>query len=249
MFATRRDRGLPALSRVLAIAAVAMYAALLLQGKGWGYHWYPVNALAVMLIGLAVAPWLASYRIAAPVMAILAVLLMQRQSDRTYNLLIKDPVYLPELVEVVEKHAQGGSILALSHLLQTGFPLVNVTGTQWASPYAHLWMVPAMYSDSRGYRLPNAYRDTGEWKQIEQDMFDRLWEAIERSDPRIIILHAPLASAFDMRAYFETDERFRARFARSPVIGTVGRYVILGPPASDCVPELLPDPLACAQAE
>ncbi|MGH7501815.1 MAG: hypothetical protein ACREL7_08670, partial [Longimicrobiales bacterium] len=37
-------------------------------------------------------------------------------------------------------------------------------------------------------------------------------------------------NGFDLRAYFETDPRFRDRFARSPVIDTIGRYVILGRP-------------------
>jgi hypothetical protein len=45
-------------------------------------------------------------------------------------------------------------------------------------------------------------------------------------------MHVPLANGFDMRAYFETDARFRARFARSPVIDTIGRYIVLGRPVS-----------------
>ena len=228
----RGKDGWTTISRVLAIGALAMYGALLLQAKGWGYHWYPVSALSVVLCGLALRPHLGRLRIAAPAIAIIAAIWMQRQSDRTGRILVRDPTNLPDLMEVVEQHAAGESILALSHLLQTGFPLVNLTGTRWASPYAHLWMVPAMYSDERGYALPIGYRETGEWQPLEQQMFDRIWESIERLDPALIILHVPLASGFDMRAYFETDARFRDHFARAPTIDTIGRYIILGRPVA-----------------
>jgi hypothetical protein len=63
-------------------------------------------------------------------------------------------------------------------------------------------------------------------------MFDRIWASIAREDPALIILHVPLASGFDMRAYFETDARFRDHFARSPTIDTIGRYIILGRPVA-----------------
>jgi hypothetical protein len=65
---------------------------------------------------------------------------------------------------------------------------------------------------------------------VEQEMFDRLWDRISRDDPAITIVQAPFANGFDMRAYFETDVRFRERFARSPVLDTIGSYIILGRP-------------------
>ncbi len=217
-------------ARVFALAALAMYATLLLQGKGWGYHWYPVNAIAALLCALAVRPFLGRIAIAAPALAAVAIFMLPRQIERTAKLLVRDPTYLAELMEVVEQHADGGAIVAISPLLETGFPLVSLTGARWASPYAHLWMVPALYSDERGYRLPIGYRETGKWQALEQQIFDRLWEAIEREDPAVILMHIPFASAFDFRAYFETDARFRERFARHPVVDTVGRYIVLGPP-------------------
>jgi len=62
-------------------------------------------------------------------------------------------------------------------------------------------------------------------------MFDRLWDRIHRDDPAVIILQRPFRNGFDMRAYFETDARFRDRFSRSPVLDTIGPYIILGRPS------------------
>ncbi len=217
-------------ARVFALAALAMYATLLLQGKGWGYHWYPITALCTLVLGLALDSRLHSHRLAVPALALAAMVSAYSQVDRTAQLLAQEPGRLPELMEVVERHSDGEPIVALSYLLQTGFPLVNLTGSQWASPYAHLWMVPAIYDDVFAGRAPARYRETGEWRGFEQQMFDRIWERIERDDPALIILQAPFSNGFDMRAYFETDPRFRARLVRSPVLDTVGRYIVLGRP-------------------
>jgi hypothetical protein len=92
-------------------------------------------------------------------------------------------------------------------------------------------MVPALYDRAFTAGEPVRYRDTGKWAAVEQDIFDRIWDRIERDDPSITILQGTLGNGFDMRAYFETDARFRDRFARSPVLDTIGRYLLLGRPA------------------
>jgi len=226
-----REHATEPFARVLAIAALAMTAAVLLQGKGWGYHWYPVMALSVVLIGLAVNARVGRLDVGAVALAALAVAASWMQIDRTARLLAGPPVLLPQMADVVEKNAAGQPIVAFSYLLQTGFPLVNMTGTSWASPYAHLWMVPAMYEDAFAGRAAVRYRETGRWKDVEQRMFDRLWDRIHRDDPAVIILQRPFRNGFDMRAYFETDARFRDRFSRSPVLDTIGPYIILGRPS------------------
>jgi hypothetical protein len=229
----RNDERWGEIARVLAVTALAMYGSVLLQGKGWGYHWYPASAIALVLVGLAVRPHVDRLRPSGFVLAFIAVVWMQVQAERTVRLIVNYPGNLPQMMEAVERHApEGASILGLTHLLQAGFPLVNLTGTRWSSPYAHLWMVPAMYPDTWAGRAPVRYRDVGEFEALERQMFDRLWVAVERDDPDMTILQAPTTSGFDMRAYFETDRRFRDRFARSPVLDTVGRYILLGRPAS-----------------
>jgi len=223
----RRDERWAPLAHVLGITASAMYVALLLQGKGWGYHWYPVSALSLILCGLAIRPYLDRLRMAAPALALLAAFWMHAQADRTTRLLVTDPVMLPQLMDVVERHAAGRSIVAYSHLLQTAFPLVNLTATRWASPYAHLWMLPAMYADAWAGREPVRYRDTGEWAALEQQILDRLWAQFELDRPAIIILHAPLANGFDVRTWLESDERFAASLAATTTLTHIGRYVVV----------------------
>ena len=223
------------LARVLAIPLLAMYATVLLQGKGWGYHWYPVSALSLVLLGLAVRPLLErgrGLRLAIPGLALVAVVWMQQQTDRTTRLLVSHPTDLPQMLDLVERYAEGQPIVALSYLLQVGFPLVNLTNATWASPYGHLWMVPALYPAGWAGSHDFRYSKT-RFPNLEQQFFDRIWQTIDRDNPAIILLDRPLRSGFDMRKYFETDARFRDRFARSPVLDTIGAYIALGRPSPD----------------
>ncbi|MGH7471128.1 MAG: hypothetical protein ACRENP_24530 [Longimicrobiales bacterium] len=216
------------LADVLSIAALAMFAAVLLQKKGWGYHWYPVNALSVLLCAIALRPYLESFRVLVPAMTVAAMIWMHFQIERTTRLVVSAPGYLPQMMELVEQHARGGSIQALTHTLNVGFPLVNFTHVRWASPYAHLWMIPAIYDRAWAGHEPFHYRRSGAWQDREQQMFDRLWEHIERENPALILVQKPLRNGFDTRAYFATDARFRQRFEQSVLIDSVGHYLVLG---------------------
>jgi hypothetical protein len=228
----QQDDGAKHLADIISIAALAMFSAVLMQGKGWGYHWYPVNALAVVLCGLATAPHVSRYaRIAVPALAVAAVVVMNLQVQRTERLLVQAPSFLPGMMRATERYAKGGSIIALSHTLNVAFPLVNLSGARWGLPYGHLWMIPAIYEDAWEGRAPFHYRVAGKWQGLEQQMFDRVWTSIERIDPAIIIVPLPFANGFNMRQYFETDPRFRDRFRRSPVLDTVGYYLVIGRPA------------------
>lgn len=218
------------LADLLSIAALAMFSAMLLQSKGWGYHWYPVSALALLLCALAVRRYLERFRLIVPALAFAAAAAMYMQVDRTARLLAGPPTFLPELMEVVDQQARGQHVLVLSQLLHPGFPLVNFTGAGFTSPYAHLWMIPAMYAESWYGNAPMQYRAAGKWKQLEQEMFDRIWQQTERTNPALTIMDAQQGNGFDMRSYFSTDARFRARFEQSPSLGTAGRYTILGRP-------------------
>jgi hypothetical protein len=99
-------------------------------------------------------------------------------------------------------------------------------------------LYPAAWAGSSNFR----YRETP-YRELEQQFFDRIWQTIDRDDPAIILVDRPLNSGFDMRAYFETDARFRARFAQSPVLDTIGRYIALGRPTRGAARALPAPPL------
>jgi hypothetical protein len=206
------------------IAALGMFATVLLQGKGWGYHWYPVTAISLLLLVVAFRPRLERLRLVTAAATLAAVLWMARSSEDTARLLASPPVELPQLMDAVEPYEGTGSIVVYSVLLHPGFPLVNLMRVGWASPYGHLWMVPAMYPAAWQERGPFPYRQAGEWADFERDMFDRLWRDVETDDPDVLLVQAPLGNGFDMRDYLATDPRFRERLDATHYAGMAGDY-------------------------
>jgi hypothetical protein len=227
----RRQSAVAPLADVLSLATLAMYMSLLMQLKGWAYHWQPVNALALILCGLAAEPVGARVRALTPALATAAIVTMNVQVDRTFRLLASPPTFLPELLRIADEHADRRPVVALSQYLQVGFPLVNYMHTSWASPYGHLWMVPAIYAASWYGDAPVQYRNAGEWRMLEQQVFDRLWDSIERGDPGLLVVETSSVTRFDMRAYFETDERFRTLFQKATALDTVGHHIVYALPA------------------
>jgi hypothetical protein len=212
---------------ILAIAAVAMYCAVLLQKKGWAYHWYPVIALSLVVLAIAVKSRVERFRILLPVAAVFAVVWMNSQVSRTTRILASTPTFLADLLPITEKHAQGRPIVALAQNIQAGFPLVNYAGVDWASPYAHLWMIPAIYDHAWYDGARWRYRDAGEWRVLEQQMFDRIWTTIEQKRPSLMLVQLPLTNGFNTREYFSTDPRFRALFDHATLVATVGLYWVV----------------------
>ncbi|MEX0890584.1 MAG: hypothetical protein WEB88_00335 [Gemmatimonadota bacterium] len=218
------------LGDILSIAAAAMYVALLAQEKGWGYHWYPVVALAVVLLVLAARAYLSRARpLVAAALAAAALAWMPFQVARTEALLDAFPGHLTELAEVVERFGGDGAFVAYSHLLSAGFPVVNVTGASWTSPYGHLWMVPAMYRDAWAGRAPLRYGQEGRWRALEAEILERLWAEVEGQRPGLVLLERPQASGFSMRRWLELDARFAAWLADARTVARVGPYDVLRP--------------------
>jgi hypothetical protein len=204
-------------ARLLALAAAAMYLVMLLQQKGWGYHWYPVVAFS--MIAISTALHMAPNRIAAigvPVASATAIVLASAQPLRTSHLLEVAPTHLGPMAELAQRYAEGRPVVALSQHLQAGFPLAAVADIEWPLPYASMWMIRAIHS------LPPD--QAARWREFEAETIDRVWSVIETSRPAIIIVDRPGEGRIDMRAYFEKDARYRHLFARATVIGNTDTY-------------------------
>lgn len=204
-------------ARMLALAALALFAAMLLQHKGWGYHWYPTVALSISVLGIALRRvLLRGAAVAVPLLAAVSLVLASGQALRVAHLLQRPPTELAQTQSLVAAHAGGRPVAALSQYIQAGFPLVGTLDVAWALPYAHLWMVRAIQA------LP-AER-AAHYRPLEAAIRDRIWEAIGRERPRLLLVERAVGPGIDMRAWFETDPRFRALFARATLAGTTSSY-------------------------
>lgn len=224
-FAVRDEPVWNRVAHLLALAALATWIALLLQFKGWGYHWYPVVALSVVALGVRLRRPLRRFaHVVVPATAVAAVLLASGQPDRTARALADSPTHIAPMLELADQHASGRAIMALSQYIQAAFPLVGLADVHWPAPYAHLWMLHAIRAAPDGRAAPDLER----WQELEREIMDRMWAAIDSSRPALLIVERPLGRGMDMRRYFEADARFRELFARATVLDTVGTYVVYG---------------------
>jgi hypothetical protein len=195
------------LTRVFFLGAVVLYIIALLQFKGWRYHWIPSEILSLATIGAAlpIRSWLVPTAIAA-----LSVVLTAGTVRATASDLVGHPYYQAHTVPLIQRYAGNGSYLVLAENPFAAFPLVTDSRVRWASPYMCLWMVPALYP-AFWHGQPTQYPPLDQRSPVEREMFDRIWQRVERERPAVILLQR-VGQGFDFAAYFSADARFAALF-------------------------------------
>lgn len=204
-------------AHLCALAALATYIAMLAQHKGWGYHWYPVVAFSVLAISIRLRSLLASAaHLLIPATAAAAVVLASVQPLRVAQLLNVWPTDLNQTVDLTRRYASGRPIVVLSEYIQAGFPLVGDVDVEWPLPYAHLWMVRVIHD------LPP--EAAARWRPLELTIIDRVWDAIDRSQPAMLMVERAEVPGMDMRRYFESDARFRGLFLRASLVARTASH-------------------------
>ncbi|MBV6414471.1 MAG: hypothetical protein IT479_05870 [Xanthomonadales bacterium] len=218
-FALRDSREWVAAARLLGLAGAAMYLAMLLQQKGWGYHWYPIVACSGLSLAICVRRWAHRHAaLAIPLVASVTIMLASAQRLRVEHVLQKPPTELGPMLALVQAHAGGRPIAALSRYIQAGFPLAAEAGVEWALPDACLWTLHVLQ------QMPQAERRR--WAWLERASFERVWAALEARRPALLIVERETEAGPDMRRYFETDARYRRLFERAKIIGSTPTYVV-----------------------
>lgn len=230
-----------ALRSVLLIAAAASLVGVLLQHKGWSYHYYPTRAEALIVLGvvlLSVGP--PSPRRLTRVLATLSVLLLaldlgvvvtRRAREALAQGRFERAVVRGQMVPLVRRYAREGPVLALTVSLTPSFPLVNFSGADWALRFPSLWMIPALSRRERWDSLSSAARAQHRSRE-ESYLIGAVTNDLVTRKPALIVVYAPSWGAPDLAGYFAlADRRFAAALtAYQPLraIGGYGFYVLRG---------------------
>lgn len=192
---------------VLAAAALAFLAAAVLQGKGFGYHYYPAFGCAVALL-LVIAAHRgpapeeaqgtrpaarriagAARRIAATAaLAAMAVLFVPVLLSRAAGTPQRRDAERAELARIVRDVVPpGGSLIVLSPRLGDAFPLVSETDTRLALRYPHLWWMAAM--DALRRRGDTAR--VAEFAPLDAELRRSVAQDLTAHRPRLILARNP----------------------------------------------------------
>lgn len=243
MLVTRPDGRTRELRRVLALATVGFMGSLLLQHKGWVYHWYPALAGATLLLGVGVLDAvrdIAASRSAAArggfVLAAIALSAMAANVGRQLQqavFITPGAPYMRDLIapmgELIAREAPRGSVAALSSVPFPMFPAVNHTGARWVSRFAHLWALSGPYRDQALAGPALRYHRPSEMGTAERFVYEGVVRDMVRQPPRLLfVLTAPDGTLphprFDYIAYFSQDPRFARAMQDYRAIGRIGKY-------------------------
>jgi hypothetical protein len=244
--ALRRRALHPELWTVLLIALVASFLSGAAQQKGWGYHFYPARAFALLLLGLAVLdvrrplPRRVQRLYSAAAVAALGISVIGTVVlgiGRAFHLDAGgrlEASRLHELVAAVRRHApRGGSICVLSYTIESGFPLVNYSGLRWASRFPHLWIVEAAYQDRLYAPGPLRFRTREQMGPAEGYLNDAVAEDLARYRPDLLMVlrHARdvpenAIRRVDYVAYFSRDPRIARELRQYRFVEQAGEYLL-----------------------
>ena len=224
------------LRRVLLLNVVACVAVLLMQAKGFRYHYVPVYVASLCLANVVVLGsrttrvfGVTAFR--TPVGAIACVLVVLGSAAtglHTRNVLSYRNGTVEELQRAVEMYAPTDPIFVASPTVPPAFPLVNLSGATWSSRYSCQWLIPASYSDEQRGASPFRYRQVQEMPEQERLAIDHLMEDLQTRTPALIVVPLdsvwPMTGAFDWLRYLEHEPRFVSFFDNYQYVGEVGRY-------------------------
>ncbi len=228
----REPRGLRA---VLLAAVAASLAAVLIQHKGWSYHYYPIHAEAFVVLGLALLArgssdgrrWGRALVVLPAVLALdLGLVLTKRAREAVAQGSFQREI-AGEMAPLVRQYAAGQSILGLTISPEPSFPLVNVSGVDWAMRFPSLWMIPALYARERWASLGDPVR-SGSRSRDERYLIDAVTTDFVARRPAVIIVYASPRGAPDLAGYLASaDHRFAVALGDYRRLRVVSGYTFL----------------------
>ncbi len=219
---------------VMLIGAATSLLAVLLQQKGWSYHYYPSRAASLAALGIVALSWASPSRGGAraavarlaPLLlaADFAVVAVQRGREALAAGAFEREAVRGDMAHLVRRYATGGSILGLTVSPTPSFPLVNFTGAGWALRFPSLWMIPALVA--RGQWAFQAAGAPPVRRSAEQQyVIDAVTDDFVGRSPALLLQYAPPWGAPDLVGYFASaDPRFAAELARYHVLATIAGY-------------------------
>ena len=144
ILALQRGTGFHPVFAVMLTASAGFAAAYLIQGKGWPYQSYPMLALALIALGLAIAGRRQAmertgegYRF-KDICAVLAFCFIAIRSFAWLDLAVQDRAATAMVERIAPPHP---SIMLISDDVALGHPLARAVQGRWISSIGSLWVM------------------------------------------------------------------------------------------------------------
>ncbi len=225
-----------ALSRAFGAAAIGALVAVVIQNKGWGYHYYPARVALFVLLAMFLAAFAAKFDPSPvlprsrrqgirglPVSIAVLVIALWHLSGGHHRL---DRYHKAPLTKMVRATKPGASIFIFSTYIGDGFPMVILEQRAWASRFPFMWPLPGLVhqlsaarTTPRREHLLSLRRHT-----IQMTVAD-----FQRYLPDLVIVRVDLSrfrfkEPFDFLEFYRTDPAFEAIWRRYRSAGRVSNF-------------------------
>ncbi len=172
---------------VIFLVALANFVIFMVQFKGWPNHIYPLHALAITLVVILLMRLCVFYKRSPQlIIAVLGVsFILPLYGMSIYRIPMVKPYsnfteYFEQRIKEFEENNPEDernveSVLVISALIQTGFPLVNESGLDWGSRLPSMWMTPGIQKLKRSGNLSREVLESEAFSQttVGQDLATR----------------------------------------------------------------------------
>lgn len=215
------------LADLLGVATAALFAAVVLQHKGFGYHYYPAlgTGLLLVLLGLLgggarlpsppvrIAAQGVGLLVLLPVLALFLGWTVRRAGGSARV----GPVAAGsrEIGAWLAGAAPRGPVAIYSPWMEDSFPLVLERGLEWGSRYPFVWFLPAFQRVGPDGREPVACPPEAEMPPLERELIGSVAEDLRERRPGLVFIRKPGRKGLlrvPILACFSQVEAFRQAF-------------------------------------
>ena len=230
-----------ALPPLLALAALAAFAAAIAQRTGWSSHIMPIELFACGLAGVLAARWIdrrrlgvgapAPYTVAA-VLGGLFALYAVSNGEAPWREIAWPDSQAAGLAALLEREAAGERVLVLSPVIDPVYPALNYAGAQSTLRTMSTWPLRDAYRtcppDGR------RYREVWEMGRPEFFVYRTVAEDFARAPPAAVLVDSDAGipscgGPFDYIAYFRRHPLFAEVWSHYQLTATWGRYRLYTP--------------------
>ena len=208
---------------VLGLATAGFMAAVVLQHKGFGYHYYPAIATGLLLVILgllgggarmpAVAFRVAAQGVGVMVLLPVVVLFLGWAVSRAAGASRLGPVAEGprEIGAYLDTRPSPGPVAVWSPWMDDSFPLVLDRGLVWGSRYPFVWFLPALYRDQLAAGRPVRCHPEAEMAPEERELIGTVARDLQVWRPELVfvrklnnegLLRTPILACFSqLRAF------------------------------------------------
>ena len=238
----QRKTEIARLARLFLTVGLVSMVLVILQGKGWSYHFYPVIAGlagAMALLAYDAAMKASKVRVAGgfPSRALFGVtlsmvaLLTYFHIDDQNRAAKERSGTLGEQVDHLSRIQADGSFLVLSAFVSRSFPLANYASLDWASPFPALWWIRARPKGLMGGSPGTSATEIGIEDPAEVALTQIFVDQFRRTVPGTVLVDISTDEAFGGMPfpyveYLKQNDSFRQEWGNYRFRSEVGPFAV-----------------------